>query len=489
MTMEVAMIPRTLLAAAAAALLLLSSAAADEAPTTRALVTPEEVAAVEARVMARVEAYRAASCPRPVLWGVPVRGSGTDSVADIGEGRLGHQRCHAFLEANATGLPAGDFDAFLATGEGVPPDLAAALAEGCGDLAAAVSEAVGRSDVCSPWRPGLRGNPSFVPFVRTSKAAAILGRVGYQPEESLPSIRAALDRIRFDQDMVRGGGTLIAAMISVVSTVGYQVPWVQWVLDRADLEEAELSEVIDALGVLLATEPAIGRVIEADLVWSFLQMTLPAVKGPEWVPPGGWDWDHQAPAAGGGDSPFESRSFIDPATDAALLVVAMDEILRTQTAACPADASPLACVDGLRRYGEELRRRDGNGSVLRAIKVLAAPDPRVAVRRWVVDVLMGVGSPSFSRYVEKFALRSIRLASLRIHAAMLREWRRTGGCGIPRGPGDGVLVADPIFEGALDVHLDPQTNEWVVRPAGEFVEASIEAEAEYRFRCPPSGAD
>jgi hypothetical protein len=482
--------PRVLLVAVLSFLLLPGPAAgADETPQGPALVTPEEVAAVEARVMARVDAYRVASCRRPVLRGTPAEGSGTEAVRGIAEGGPLHQRCHAFLDANAEGLPSTDFDAFIASGAGVAPDLAAALPEGCGELPAAIRDAVGHEDVCSPWRPGVRGNPSFLPILRTSKAAVILGRLGYTPADCLPELRVALDRIRYDQDIVRGGGTLIAAMVSVASTVRYQVPWIRWLLDRGDLDAAQLTEVIDSLGILLETEPSIGGIIEADGTWSFLQMILPTVKGSGWVPPGGWDRDHQPSAAGAPESPYGSQHFIDPATDAALVVVAMEEIQRTQDAACPADALPLACIDGLRRYGEEARRRDGNGAVLRAIKVLAAPDPRAAVRRWVVDILMGVGSPAFARYAEKYALRSFQLATLRLQAAMLREWRRTGGCGVPRGPGAGPLVADPIFRGPLEVRQEAGSDQWVVRPGGAFVEVSVNDEAVVRFSCPPRGAD
>ncbi len=462
-----------------------------EVPPT-VLVTPAEVAAVEARVLARVEAYRAASCLRPVLRGAPAKGSGTEAVQEIGEGAPPWQRCISFLEAEAEGLATeSSFETYLETGEGVTAELAAALEEACGDLAAGVRAAVAHEEVCSPWRPGVRGNPAFVPLMRTSKAAVILGRTGYTSADALGPAREALDRMRFDQDVIRGGGTLIAAMISTASTVRNQAPWLRWILDRGDLSEAGLTEVVDSLGVLLSTEPPIGAVIEADGYWSFLQLILPPVKGKDWVPPGGWDFDYKPRTDDIEETGFSTRSFIDPKTDAALMVVAMDEIQKTHAAACPVDASVLACMDGLRRYGEAQRRRDGNGTILRAIKVLGSPDPRMAVRRWIVDVLSGMATPSFGRYVEKYAVRSFTLAALRIHAAVLRAWRSRGACETDlTGEGWEAYVADPIFDGPLRITRDPATAEWLVRAAGSFeLGSSANEELEYRFNCPPGGAD
>ncbi|MFH1530998.1 MAG: hypothetical protein ABIK09_09735 [Pseudomonadota bacterium] len=465
--------------------------AAGEDPTpVSALVTPEEVAAVEARVMQRIAEYRAVRCVRPVLRGDPTPGSGAEGLAAFGADAPALQGCFSFSEENGEAISPKDLVAFLETGEGLPVDLTEALRSECGGVSAAVSAAVAHGDVCSPWRPGIKGIPAFLPFIRTSKIAVILGRTAYTSADTLPLARAALDRIRFDQDTFRGGGTLIAAMVGTASTIAYQVPWLRWLLDQASLDEAALSEIVDSLGVLLATEPPVGEIIEADGYWGFLQLILPVLKGSDWTPPGGWDHDHVSAPEDGAGAPFGTRSFIDARTDAAILLVAMDEIQRAQTAACPLDATPLACIDGLRKHSEEMQRRLEVSKIIRAIRVLGSPDARTALRQWIVDILMGVATPAFEKYVEKYSLRAIRIAALRVHAAVLREWSATGACREDFSGGEWAgIIKDPIFDGDLGVTRDPTTTEWIVRPAGTFSTESINQELEYRFHCPPSHAD
>ena len=467
-----------------AAFVATSASAGDDPKPGLLLVPPSEIAAVEARVMAGLAAYQERRCPRQVLRGQPEPGSGTDAVRDLGEGRGEHGRCLAFIEANKEALAPEDFDAFLASGAGVDAALLGSLDEACGGVAAAVGAAVAHGDVCSPWRPGVRGNPSFLPLMRTAKIQVILARTGYRPEDALAHARAALDRIRFDQDTVRGGGTLIAAMVSVASVVSYQGPWLRWILERGDLDAAGYGEVADALGILVATEPPIGGIIEADGYWGFLQLILPLVHGLGWVPPGGWD-DGHPPVADAAEGIFGARTLFDERTDAALLAVAMDQIQRAQAEACPRDAPALACAEGLRRHAEEMIRRNELSTARRIIRVLGSPEPRREVIGWITDILMGIGTPAFDKYVEKYALRSLRLTTLRLHAAVLREWAGTGVCREDFGEAPwAALAADPVFGGPLGLSRDPDTGEQVIRPGGAFRTESINEQVEYRYRCP-----
>jgi hypothetical protein len=430
-------------------------ASAEEAPPSQLMVSAAEIAAVEARVEARIEAYRTGACVRPVLRGVDREGSGSEALATMAEGRHPWYRCFSFIEANIEAMPDKDFEAFVETGEGISAGFTAALMEGCGDLPAGVSAIVSHGDVCSPWRPGAERNLEFFPFLRSSKVAVVMGRTAYSPAVCSELVWSALDRIRFDQDIYRGGGTLIAAMVSSASMTRYQSPWLRWLLDRGDLDAGELSDVIDALGTLLTTEPPVGHIIEAEGYWGFLQLASPVKRNEE-----------------------------------AILLVAMEEIQRSQAAACPRDATMVECADGLRRHGEEMMRRAEVGTAVRIIRVVASEDPGRAVRQWIVDILAGIAVPNYREYVEKVAYRSILIAAHRLHVAVLKSWRTTGGCPETlEGEAWAALLTDPVIGGALKVRRDTSTQEWIVGPAEELSTESTGDSIEYRFSCPPRSAD
>ena len=156
--------------------------------------------------------------------------------------------------------------------------------------------------------------------------------------------------------------------------------------------------------------------------------------------------------------------------------------------ACPPDAAPLACIDGLAAHVEEVRRRNEAGAFVRVVRVLAAEAPLLEIRRWITDILMGISTPAFDRYVEKHALRTVRLTALRVHAAVLRHHARTGAC--PEdlaGAAWDALTVDRIFGGRVRADRGPAGGEWTIRPAGAFGAESVNADAVYEFRCPPGG--
>ena len=460
--------------------------AADPQAPTGLLVSSEEVAAVEAEVMKRLQEYRDLKCIRPVLRGEAEPGSGTDRIAAFGEGRGEIEPCFEFVKTHSNSLMPEDFDQFIDTGEGIPGDLLGPLGKACRALPGILGAAVARGDVCTPWRPGVRGNPSFMPLLHASKVSVILGRTAYRPEDALTLARTALDRFRMDQDTVRGGGTLIMAMISVASTMRFQAPWLTWILERADLDAAGYAEIADALEILSGTEPRIGTVLEADSYWSYLQILFPLIKGPDWIPPGGWDDGHVPVRSRDGFGILGTKSFVDEITDASILIVAMHMVQSAQIEACPVDASPLECMAGLRRHVADVMARNQVGAVRRVIRILAAKEPHLAIRQWIVDILMAVATPAFDKYVEKYAQRVLRIAQLRIHASVLREWAETGNCREDFAHDRwATLTRDPVFGGSLGVTRDTGTGEWVIRAAGTFQTPSVEGDVEYRFECPP----
>ncbi|MBM4370788.1 MAG: hypothetical protein FJ098_03995 [Deltaproteobacteria bacterium] len=450
------------------------------------LVDEAVLDAIEARLMEDLRGFREQSCPRPVLRGEALPGSGSDAAAALIDpaGSLGP--CLEVLEGSSEALTIDDWKDFLREGQGPGEEALTALRAACGGIGPAVSAAVAHGDLCSPWRPGVRGTPLFMPLLRLSKAAVILGRTGYRAAEAPRLLREALDRVRLDQDSGRGGGTLISSMIGVASTQ-IQVPWIAWILEQADLDEAATEAAFRELGILLDSVPPFGRIILADGFWMLLQVVLPMRHGPDWVPPGGFDADR--PESGDPTADLlPAREFLDRHAEVALLMVATDRALRGFAEACPGEADLPSCASGLRAWAEKVFAANNVSYAVRLIRLAASKDMKATVADWIVDILLGISTASYDRYVARYAEVPLTLAALRIQAATLQSYRRDKVC--PRadsmtGPDWDELLRDPVFGGRLSVQ-EIAPREYGVHPAAWFRDLGEEkAPWRYAFRCPP----
>ena len=470
------------------------SDAADAGPSWFNLAPDEEeVAALEKRVLDRIATYKAQSCVRPVLRGEPVVGSAAEMIAEILEGRGQHERCLELTHSNPGILTFGfrrsilpdTLIAFLEKPVGgfTDEDLGA-IRTVCGILPDAVRAAVAHQDACGSWHPGTGVRPPEIEVRRCSLVSVILGRLAYRPEDALHSAQAALDLIRFNQDLIRGGGTLMLTMLTVRSVVWHQGPWLRWLLDRGAIGQDGLASLVDEIGILIDTEPPIGEIVEAIGEWQFLLMPTSIREHQDWSPPLGRG--HRFDQATSNNFLARSRELFDERTSAGLLLVGLERFRQELTAACPPTARPLDCIRGIRRL-EEARALRRQASVLtRTLEVILAPNSRRELRNWMVDTLLGYPIYGRDRLLELYVARSIQLAAYRIHAAVLAAWAGAGTC--PEDFSDDSwagIIKDPIFEGDFSISRNPSNHDFVVRSAGTFRHESTNEDLVYRFRCPP----
>lgn len=449
------------------------------------LATPAEVDAAEAEVMEWVREIQERTCPRPVLRGATVAGASADAIVAIVEGTGVTKACVEYMSEHSHAFVPESWEAFFDTGEGIPERAQEGLFVPCEALAGQVAGAVAHGDGCSPWRPGVRGNPSFIPLLRLTKVAVVMGRAGYTQGSAVELAHGALDWLRLYQDVYRGGGTLIAAMVSAAA-VEIQVRWLRWILTQGHLDAAAMREIVDELGILLDTDPSIGLVLQADGLWSALQLALPLRHGPDWVPPGGWDVDRVDAPMG---SVIGTERVLDKVTETWVLLRMTLDDLEDRRAACPRDANSRVCADGLRQLSQKYAAHREVNVAVRIIRVMAATDPRVALRDWIVEILSEIATPFFVKYVEKDAFKTLLLAHLRVHAEFLRIHRKTGQCPTQEqltGDRWDEIARDPVFGGRVEVLPGEEKGQWILRPSGRFEAASItDAWAqEYRFNCP-----
>ena len=428
-----------------------------------------------------------------VLRGGPTSGSGEAALARLVEGAA-LAECAVAVAAVERGRPGrydAWWDAFFATGRGVSPALRDRLEGACGAALREVLSVVQHDDVCSPWRPGVRADPGTQGAVLDlSTARVLLGRTGYDPKAALQEVREALDWIRFQQDVLRGGGDRAWAAQAVQQLRTLQGPWIRWLLERGDLDGDALSEVVDALGLLLDTEPSPGTLVAAVTYRLFVQEWQPRLHGLFWIPPGGWDPGH--PQRWHWDN---GSAHVGEDSEKAILLLALEQHLEALGVACPEGARRGDCLRGL----YELVSGDhgaGEGGVSRLRRAVLGTDPEGVFLEWFVDITLGeMNRQAWSLVldVEGLSFRSLRLAQLRLHAAFLRTWRRTGRCpseGELDAAAWGPLLEDPVFGGALDLSHG-LGDHWVIRPRGRFSDVRIDAWGpDYVFSCPPgSGSD
>jgi len=421
------------------------AAACSEGPERRPkdaevnLVPGGELEEVEARLVARGEVWRSRRCPRPVLRGDRLPGSGSDALAALIAGNGG---------------------------------------DGAGALSK-VSAVIAHEDICSPWLPGVRADP----MDRGVVAAMIEAQAAREDLRPDAALRDALDLVRLQQDLVRGGGSAAWVAQVVHPFRLHLAPHLARLIDAPGLSDAALEEAIQALGLLIDTEPAPGVLVAAWTYRLFVQEWQPRLHGIFWLPPGGWDPGH--PYRWHWD---EESAYIDQRSEKAILLLALDRHLDALERACPEDATPDSCVRGL--YGLMHIEADGKGGVRRLVKALTGPDPHGVFLDWFTGISaanMGKQAWVMVAELEQLAWRRLRLAQLRVHAAAVAAARKTGSC-----PDDATaeahalqaLLEDPALGGQLNLTRG-DLDTWSIRPAGRFTDARVNAWGlEHRFRCP-----
>ncbi len=472
------MTARFMLPACTAILLLVSFAsAAQTAPTNRPLVTQEELAQLEADLMARVKENQERRCLRPVLRGKPLAGAADADIVEVVEGKA-FAPCFDLVGEQAEPLRAW-LD--LGTHEAGPP---AALVDACAGLPAAVTRAARHEDSCSPYLFGRRAVPRLVTAVRGAKALAMQVRMLADAGKSAQALSLGLDSLRFYQDLARGSGApLIAGMLATAAQEILVRDGLRPVLSGAPPSGADLQKAAGEVEALLASEPGFCDFLPYERYGMPLQLLLPGLKGKGWVPPGGFDDLGPVPEQPeGGAAPGSSKW-----NELAMTWLGLERVHGMLGQACLGAPGALALKGALDGLGVELASRASGSNWRRMLSVLVSPDPVLTIREWVFDILGGIAVPSFGKYVLKFMERRFQLQALRIHLEILRENGSSGKCP-PMGP-----PVDQRFEGVfrdsasvepmqVDVAADGTIT---LRPSTAFCAALGEADKppEYTFVC------
>ena len=451
---------------------------------------------VEAELVERGAVWRDRRCLRPALRSTSKPGSGAAAIDQFFRGDTVVSGCVEVLdEILGVGPDSFDWDGFLSTGDGIPPELISRLNGLCTPALDAVGEAISFEDVCSPWLPGVRADPpDRVIAQRLPMARVLLDRVTYQPVEALETMWNTLELIRFQQDLLRGGGSRDWVARTVPPLRLQQGPWVAWLLESGDLDDAALDRTIEGLSILLDSEPTHGALVAAWGYRFFVQELRPRLHGFFWAPPGGWDPGR--PLRWGWE---RNNAWMDEDSEKVILLLAVEQHLDVLAEACPTNSELLECIRGLYALAPPDQDDDqpipaaGKGDVERMGRAMAGPDRKGVFLEWNVDISaveLNRQAWILVEALEELSFRSLRLAQLRLHAAILRAWRTTGRC-----PGfadlDGVewqaLTQDPVFGGRLDVS-NGAGDEWVMRSTGRYTGYRVnEWDLAYRFHCPPEG--
>ncbi len=475
--------------------------AADKPQPMPRLVYPEEIAAVEARLMARIGANKVRRCERPVLGAPGISGSDRELVAALVEGAGAGDPCAEQAEVLKDLLGSKNMDAWRQDPSKIPPEVRDGI-NTCEALNVQVREAVARRDVCSPYQPGIRPVPAFFGFLRRGKLAILSARVGFDSSQSRDTVVTVLSWARLTQDLYRGGGPLLPAMVGTALFESNVTPTLRWIIEEGGLDASALRVLAADIGNLLDTEPAVGPVLSNDPDVMMLQVVLPALKGPDYVPPGGWEDGYGLARDGNGmGGQLGEKVFVSKELEAALLAVAIDEIGSEQRQACPNDASIIECRTGLLKIAEaRMAEAQGLSGWRIAFRILASGDAVREIRETIIDILASIAAPAFHRYIDRIAERSFLLAALRVQVMVLAAQAADGLCTVPEamtGESWSPVLEDPIFGGRLKVTrmagtgageaLGTDIGFYRIVPAAWFDSAASTEPWSYEFRCAESG--
>jgi len=451
--------------------------AGQPAPVFRPLITREEVAALEADLMAKVKENQERRCLRPVLRGKPLPGNADADIVAVAQGER-FTECFDAVRSDADALRSW---LGLRSHDSGPP---AAVVEACVGLPEAIGRAVRHEDACSPYLFGRRAVPALVSLLRASKALTMQVRVLADAGKGDEALALALDSLLFFQDLARGpGAPLIAAMLGTAASRVVVEDGLRPVLSGASPALRVLERTALEIDALLASEPGFCDFLPYERYGMALQLFLPVLKGKGWGPPGGFDELGTPQDLPEGGAPFGSPKW----NEVALSWLGLDRVHGQMAAACKEAKGPLGMAEAFEELAGELSDRAGRSNWRRMLLVLVSPDPVLAVREWIFDILGGIAVPAFGRYALKYRERTFLLQAVRIHVEILTMRLKTGKCPSQADLGSGLwtgFLADRTSGEPLQVSTATDGS-LSVRPSPAFA-AALGLDADplaYSFEC------
>ena len=357
----------------------------------RAQEEPGQAKALEAQLLEGLSALPR-HCPRPVLRGTARPGSGEAAALRAREA-MAAPACSAVFERQDQ--PALD-----------------ALAP-CLPAVDALREAVSHEDLCSPWRAGIRANAAFLPLVRLGRLVSAKARALLDARQNPQAATLLLDAVRFSQDLARGGPSIVTAAIghSIYNAVK---PQLGQLLAQQHETPGLASQLAAELIALQGTEPDMHLLLRGEVLYSQLHGILSPLKGPDWVPPGGFE-SHGPPSPLSQEGPTFTSSVEG---DMVLAWVAFDRFAKRLIGACPAGSTLDRCLSGLQLLHQPAPKHGFLDRLATTARVLLATDPAQAAREEALGILESIPALDYGRYVDGFVQRRVYLAQLltRIHS-------------------------------------------------------------------------
>lgn len=382
-----------------------------------AVISPAQLAAMEKALLAEAKANQSKKCPRPLLRGRPLAGSADRALlAIIKKGDAALEGCFKFLSARDR-----EIRKFLKAPESrISPSLEKII-QSCEPLALTVASAARHREACSPFLTGRRALPNMIRFMRMAKGLSLLVRGLLQEGKAEKAINLALDGLRVSQDLSRGRGTpLIVAMVAVAASKIIGDFALRVVLNSGKpLGRPLLQRLQRELKILVRTEPPFREFLASETQSLALQTWLPLLKGPGWVPPGGWD-EGLAPGVPKGTPSPKAR------LSAILGWVAMKRSIERLEQACPQGSTMQFCHQGMTREGRQMARAARAGGLDMIIEILGADDPAKRITEWIIRIFQALNGNAYAKYIIRYAYRSFYYAAHGLHAALRLEAERTG---------------------------------------------------------------
>lgn len=390
---------------------------------TVALVTAAELDAFERDVTTMAKDNATKVCKRPVLRGQALAGSADEDIEEllfkVGTPcfeAIGKLREGGFTDSIREPSTRGVARARPVTSEEwLTQPVREALAT-CRDIPEMLRRAVGHEDACSPFLPGRRPNERFMPIVRLGWAVAIRARALVAEKRPIEAAEHIFDYLRLSQDLVRGGGTLLSAMIAMAA-FNIVLPELELALNAPMLGAEDAAALAKQFEGLRQTEVSVVEAMESEMIHVGLYMVLPALKDGSWQPPGGY------PEGENGRQPLGATAVVDPLERQGQVFTweAVQRVHARLARSCTPPKTVKQCLDELQAARDRVdgKVEDANANVSALIaSMLKAGDRHSLIRRRIVDVLDAVMFGVYPKYVRKYAWRAAALSAfgLALHA-------------------------------------------------------------------------
>jgi hypothetical protein len=351
-------------------------------PATSRTVSDDELAAMESRIMTRVEANQTRVCSRPLLHGAPHAGSAIPDQLALSEppsdvsaclSTLANIQSRSFGPASKGPRPLVDRHA---------PEVVA-LDAACGPtLEALVVAAISHEDACSAYQTGVHAwSRNLMPLMRVGHLLGVRALRRADAGDPAGALWLVADTVRWYQDLGRGHVNLLIAMIATGGTdlmLRYAADLIEVLPARA---ATELAPAFDAL---LASEARFSDILAGEQETVALHMGLAQTKPATWIVPGGKSELTEGPTENG-------------RTAGAAIMETTEQLLALMPRVCADESTYADCWRGMVAYHFAI---DGTSPLL---------------------------GPMLKSYVERRAQAGSHLAAARIAL----EVRRDGHCPSP----------------------------------------------------------